>query len=409
MKKFITLGLFLVSLSLFATDRIVQQDGPGGTYSSVGAAVADAVDGDQIIINNRLDLLPWLENITVNKSLTFLSAVDNTQFWVEGNYTVVLAEGRKVTVVGMRNTSGNFASSGSAPVSRTEVNIFQSDVNGNITFTSGGTKLYLGNTKARIVSYTYGNIIGNDLQSVTCSTDPVATADFNLVIGNRVGSVYAASTNTYTHSNSSQYLYFCNNFIYNGSNANALYITALKSGTETNRILNSTLLQGYSTTTLTSGGQHALRLGFSSGTLTVENSSMGGTYNAAAYGSNGVLIMTNPELTTFYYNFYYNPYSTSATWLTSSLGNTHTSASTTSIQADGSSSSASFVNAGSPLNEFLDPDLSRCDIGCFGGSYSMQNFLPLVNTQSSRVNYVSTPRVVYLGGTVNVTAVGIDE
>ncbi len=39
----------------------------------------------------------------------------------------------------------------------------------------------------------------------------------------------------------------------------------------------------------------------------------------------------------------------------------------------------------------------------------MQNFIPLVNTQSSRVNYVSSRRVVYLGGTVNVSAIGVDE
>jgi hypothetical protein len=409
MKNLITLAFFFICLSVFATDRVVQQGGPIGTYSSVGAAVTDAVDGDQIIINNRIDLLPWVENITVNKSLTFLSAVDNAPFWVEGSYTVVLAEGRKVTIVGMRNTGGNFNSSGSAPVSKTEINIFQSDINGNISFTSGGTKLYLGNTKARAVSYTYGNIIGNDLQSVNCFTDPVATTDFNLVVGNRVGYVYSPSGNSYTHSNSSQYLYFSNNFIYNGSNSHALQITDLKSGTETNRILNCTLLQGYSTTTLASGGKNALRLSFSTGTLTVENSSMGGTYNAASYGSNGIYISNNTELTTFYYNFYYNPYSTSATYPTGSLGNNSTSASTTSIEDDGSSSSASFVNAGSPLNEFVDLDLTRNDIGCFGGSYSMQNFLPLDNTQSSRVNYVSTPRVVYLGGTVNVSAIGVDE
>ena len=74
-------ALFLISTGfLSAADLIVQQNGPVGTYSTITSAVAAANDGDQILINNRTDLLPWQENITVNKSLSFLRAVDNVKF-----------------------------------------------------------------------------------------------------------------------------------------------------------------------------------------------------------------------------------------------------------------------------------------------------------------------------------------
>jgi hypothetical protein len=136
---------------------------------------------------------------------------------------------------------------------------------------------------------------------------------------------------------------------------------------------------------------------------------MGGTYGTYDGGSCGVFVTTNPELTTFTYNMFYNPYNGSATTISSSLNNFSHTAAITHVSADGSNSNVVTVDAGNPMNSYLDLDLSRNNIGCWGGSYSMQNFFPLVNGQSSRVNYVSTPRVVNLGGTVNVTAIGIDE
>lgn len=410
MKKILCLVVVLTSFYSFSIDRIVQQNGPVGTYASIGAAVTAAVDGDQIIINNRTDLLPWIENITISKSLTFLCATDNTQFWVEGNYTIAMADNRNVVINGMRNTNGSFALSGSTPIFRTNVSIVQSEIVGNVAFTASGVNLLLSNTKASIVQFTFGRILGCDLRNLVLFSDATASDDVVQIVGNRVGYAYTPSGNSVSLQSNTQYLFFSNNFCYNTNSDDALSITALKAGPIGNRVLNCTMIQlGTNENPSFSGSAVAFRINVSNGALlTVENSSFGGYYSTASIGANGFLQQNGAGTTTLTYNMHYNQYG-SGTTPSATLGNFSSSAATYNVNADGSSSSAVTVNAGNPLNDYLDLDLSRNDIGCFGGSYSRENFWPMVNTQSSRVLYVTTPRIVNQGGTVNMTGTGVDE
>lgn len=413
MKKINLLALltFLIFSSnhLFATDRVVQQGGPVGTYASITAAITAAVDGDNVVINNRSDGLPWLENITINKALTFVSAVDNIQWWMEGNVVINMAEGRAITIVGMRNTSGSFTKTGTIPVNRTVVNILYSDINGNITMGSG-INLYLGSSKAIDLSYTYGKIYGNDLRTLSLSSDGASTEDVNQIIGNRIGIHTAASTATYLNSNT-QYVYYSNN--YSKGSITGCNVSILRSGATTNRIINSTIAS--SSTSSNANGYTGLSISHTSGNLTVENCVLAGYYNSSTTGGSGVVIgASSASLTTCTYNMYYNPQQGSGygTILSSSLNNFSSGYATQSyFGTDGGFTSGTLhIDAGNPSNFNLDLDLTRNDIGVFGGSYSMANFLPLMNNvESSRVNYMNTPRVVNQGGTVNVQVIGYDK
>ena len=100
-----------------AYQRIVEEFGSAPTYPNVASAVAAAVDGDRILVKNRAGDIPWIENITIDKSLQFLSYVDNGFFVVQGTYSIVPATGRQVTIIGMRNTAGGIqAATGSSAV-----------------------------------------------------------------------------------------------------------------------------------------------------------------------------------------------------------------------------------------------------------------------------------------------------
>ena len=180
MKKILCLAVVLTSFYSFSIDRIVQQNGPVGTYASIGAAVTAAVDGDQIIINNRIDLLPWIENITINKSLTFLCAADNTQFWVEGTYTVAMADNRNIVINGMKNTNGAISQSGTTPTFKTNLSIVQSDITGSISLSGPGINLLVSNTKAYAVSFCFGKVLGCDLRNITLYNDALSTDDVNI-------------------------------------------------------------------------------------------------------------------------------------------------------------------------------------------------------------------------------------
>ena len=102
----------LITMPALAVDRIVEEFGVPPTYPNIMAAVAAAVDGDRIIVKNRAGDIPWIENIMVDKSLQFLSYADNGFFVVQGNYSIVPATGRQVTIIGMRNTAGSVQAAG---------------------------------------------------------------------------------------------------------------------------------------------------------------------------------------------------------------------------------------------------------------------------------------------------------
>lgn len=406
----ILLLTFLFSNLTFAIDRVVQQGGPVGTFASISAAVTAAVDGDQIIINNRTDGLPWLENLSINKSLTFVSAVDNVQWWMEGTVNFAMAEGRTITMIGCRNTSasGAYTKTGATPVNRTVVNLLFCDIAGDITM-GNGINFYLGSSKAQNVSCSFGKIYGNDIRTLVFTSDAVATEDINQVIGNRIGVTNPASSFAFAYQSTTQYLFCSNNYV-RTANQNAMIVSALKSGATTNRIVNCALVCASNSS---QGNNWAgLSLSQPSGTLTVENCVMGSWYVNTSFGSNGIYASTQAQaLTTFTYCMYYNQfpwgYSPSA-----SLNNFNTAfASYNYFNTDGTFlSGTAHIDAGNPSNASLDLDLSRNDIGVMGGSYSIANFLPYMsNVESSRVNFMNTPRIVNQGGTVSVQVIGYDK
>src|ERR1700751_1624498 len=103
MKKTLLLILTAIVFRGAATDLIVQESGPIGTYSSISSAVAAAVAGDRVIVNNRIGNVPWNENVTITKPLEILSTAADTFFIVQGNYTISLASQGTVTIIGMKN------------------------------------------------------------------------------------------------------------------------------------------------------------------------------------------------------------------------------------------------------------------------------------------------------------------
>ena len=403
--------LFLGSNPLFATDRIVQQNGPAGTFSSISSAITAAVDGDIIVINNRTDGTAWTEDLTINKSLTLISAADNVQWWMNGAVSFTQAEGRVISLIGMKNTttSGTINKTGTTPVNRMQINIVHSDISANISLTN--VNLYLASSVVTgTVNFSYGKIIGSEFnKTITMSADATATEDVNLVIGNKMvaGSVsgycfYANST--------TQYLQFSNNYARGstGSANAAVAVVALKSGAVGNRITNCSMVCAF--TGSTGSAALALYVAQNTGTLAVENCIISGNYVSASNGGNAFLVQSwASSLTTFTYNMYYNPFS--GTTLSTLQGNIqNTSLLSTNFTTDGAYTGGSYINLGNPGNTYLDLDLTRNDIGAYGGSYSLENFLPIMsNPQSSRVNLVTGPRVVNQGGIVTIQAIGFDK
>jgi hypothetical protein len=406
------LSLIFCAGHLFATDRIVQQNGPAGTFSSISAAITAAVDGDVVVINNRTDGTAWTESLTINKSITLISASDNTQWWMSGSVTFTLQANRVISLIGMRNTltGATIGKSGTVPnaANRMAVSIVNSEIAANISLTN--VNLYLASCKITgTVVFSFGKILGCDInKTVTMNSDDSYSEDVNLVIGNKLMNT-AISGTTFTANSLTQYLYFSNNFVRGNTTSPAFRTLELKAGAVGNRITNCTILYEY--TGSTGSALTALSLSHNTGTLAVENNIITGNYFSATTGGNGILVQSwASSSTTFTYNMYNNPHSGGTNLNTALFNFENTSLSTTNFTVDGVYSGGGHVNAGNPGNTYLDLNLTRNDIGAYGGSYSLENFLPVLNgPQSSRVNLITGPRVVNQGGNVTIEAIGFDK
>jgi hypothetical protein len=377
----------------FAADLVVQEAGPVGTYPSINAAVAASADGDRIIINNKLGGFPWNEDVLINKSLTFLSAVDNAKFFVQGEYTVQHAPGREVNIIGMENIDGDIASIGAGSTSRAIINIMWCQLDlGKIDFDHAFFKLNAsGNDVSQGIYFVYGKVIGNDLNGSTIGliSDGLTETDSVHIVGNTfIGQI---ASNTTTH-----YVYISNNFVTNVNTffGAAIYLINTKVGTGINVVRNNSIR---------TGDDGILIAAACAGNIMIYNNLIKDNVFSADYGirnsSTANLIISFNHLTN--------------AWDAASLSGfvndgTNVLNNSVDLNADGSSSWAGTIDGGTPGLGDYDLDLTPNDPGCFGGSYSHANFFPIDGT-SSRVYYLQMPSQILVGGTNAVTGHSFDR
>ena len=86
-------------------------------------------------------------------------------------------------------------------------------------------------------------------------------------------------------------------------------------------------------------------------------------------------------------------------------------ATNTTLNSEGLNTNAlsNTINGGNPDSAFVDLNLTRNDAGCYGGSFTLNNFFPITNNDWARVILVTAPRRVLVNGTINVKAIGFDK
>lgn len=410
MKAFFTLVAFTASLSLFATDRIVEEFGQAPAYPSITAAVAAASDGDRIIVKNRASNIPWIEDIEVDKSLQFLSFANDDFFYVQGSYTIIGAAAREVTIIGMRNTSGGIAFASGGSVRGTSVRILDS------YFVTGSILLNNNNFQADIIGCTlvngrvainFGNVVGCDIdgsltgnKAISISGSAIATVDTCAIIGNKVkgglghDGIFINTTGQVAHVR--------NNFIQHGWTGINIY-SGPNSGVQ-NLVWNNTIVAytgstacfGISLANTNSGSVWEVMNNVITRTWT------GGT-NSGIHKNSG----NQGQI-----NVYFNHVSSDVNPAIST-GFTFTSDNTTdqviTLNADGTfDSPGGCIDGGNPAAALSDLDLSTGDAGAYGGSYTLTNFHPL-HTGSARVYLTGHPINVRSGSTLRVKAVAFDR
>ncbi len=397
-----------LALNLLAVDRIVEEFGTPPTYPNIAAAVTAAVNGDRIIIKNRAGEIPWIENITVDKSLEFLNYTDNTFFIVQGNWTITPAVGRVVVIKGMRNTSGSITATGTGTLGSTVLKVLDGQfVNGFINAASDAFRAdIVGNElQEGYVRVNLGNVVGNSI-TYTGSAEcirivPVTTAfqgDTCAIIGNRVNSVQTANSWEGIFVNGRAQVYHIrNNWVRHS------WMGIEIQGGNTQAIAN--LVQNNSIQS--NAGGSGTRYGISianapaNSIWEVMNNAVGFLYTGTNRGIN------NDSGNSGQINVYYN-HVASGMSIAISTGFTFAGNNTTNqaltFNADGTLNNApGAVNGGNPAAPFYDLDLTIGDAGAYGGSYTMNNFFPL-HTGAARVYMTGHPFNLRSGATLRVRA-----
>lgn len=403
-------GILLSVLKLSATDLCVEENGNFGCYSTITAAMSAATNGDRIIITPRAGNTAYVENLSITKTLQFLCAVDTQKYFIQGSVTVTPANGRVITFVGMK-LLGNFTTTTNNTAGvRCTVSILSSEITGNVNFDydyfnvnfsanilNGSVAIKYGKILGNLITCTDGYYVAGGYRAVYVGTDPAVTNDTIYVVGNRVNSTSTTLwVSGITMNTTNQYGYVANNFInlagtYTSYGYGIFYNQYKSSAVSRNYVLNNTV---------TSIGSIYTAINFAGAPANAYTE----VYNNLIIAAGGIGIYGATGTIGASYNYMNNPVTFSASF----DNGTNNFSSNTTLDASGRPIPASdAINGASPDFSYYDLDLSVGDAGCFGGSFTLDNFFPI--NGSARVYMVYVPRRVNVSGTINIKADGVDR
>ncbi len=377
-------GLFSAMAS--ASDLNVRATGAGGAYTTVSAAITAAANGDRIIIQPKIDGSAYVENLTINKSLTFVSETNYNKYFIRGTVTITPAAGRVVTISSL--SSGNFTIynvivNGATTGGRTTLNLYNCYLNNVDATGANNTTNISGCTVGGYVFFSHGRATANTvgyMNAYNTSTDTsLATTDVEF-IGN-------ASNAGITNQQSSYAFKIYNNFV------SGIYVYGTKPGSS-NEITNNTIYQpnggDVAPIYITGNGNQG-----SGGNVAIMNNAISFVVaqTNACIQTDGIAVVTAT------YNVSTNAFVTEGTLTQSNnTGAVNMSFNNTAYTLTGGN-----ANAGNPAVSYTDLDLTRNDAGHYGGSNSWANYFPADNGGKPQVNYLITPRVILSTSTLNVT------
>jgi hypothetical protein len=414
MKRTILASLVLIlSVQLQATDLVVENGGISPAYGSISAAVAAASNGDRIIIKNRPGNIPWIEDVTIDKSLELLSFDNDTFFVVQGNYTITGFPGMEVNIIGMRNLVGYVTTNAHINGNTATIKIMDSKFeSGYLNFTQDNYHLTVAGCELLdgYIQFEQGGIYGSEiidnrsggLIHIVSSGGLGSIEDPTIdIVGNKLTNASSSSTSAGIWSSGQQaYLNISNNYIFYGEMG--IYLTNVSNGDSLmNKIYNNTFrtTSSYSEAIFTSYSTSGSPI------LEIMNNVMDVTSTNNTYG---ILLSSFQGIVNIYYNHIDATNTYEINGNPTFQGNNTTNA-TVNVNTDGTLLSGSAqINAGNPDLSLSDIDLSAGDPGAYGGSHTLDNYFPLFNG-SARVYHLEWEPQLRQGNSLNIKGYSYDR
>lgn len=419
MKK-ILFSCFALCMSFYciSADLVVRENGLGGAYSNITDAINAATAGDRIIIQPKAGGAPYVEALYINKSLQFLCETEGEKFNVTGNVSITPSTPVTVTIIGMKQTGSISATANAPAASRSIVKIMYCEITGSINFAYNNYDVSIINNAVTngTVQFRAGKMIGNTIYYVSGSTYAVsvepettslapALSDTICIIANTITGTGSSTYTVVNLASTNYYYYVSNNFIKHGYRG--IYVGAWKSGTTgTNEFINNTIYQ-YTTFSVSDYGMYFYNIP-AGAKLKVYNNLLYGVANGS-YSDYGIYGNTmGSGLVNVGYNHFNSGFD--ASYFVYGINDDGTNVLNSSFSVDNATGLAtgSIVNAGHPDEIYYDIDLTRNDVGCYGGSFTFNNFT-LAGEISGRVYYIEMPRRVISGNAIRIKAESYDK
>ena len=410
MKKQIFVLAFLASLlqgtCSFASILLVKEYGVNNTYPGIQVALNAAANNDTIVVYDKPSGQNWIENITIDKNIWLMHPVDTVRFKLFGSITIVPKAGMDLYLVGydLQNNQIISTTTGATATSSNRAKITVSNCQNitNINFDQDWIDARVVYNTVNIsgtITFRHGLSIGNTLANsgiiIQQESTIAAQNDSIIIIGNKARSCYFDTKEAGI---------IANNYFYN-DNWNANYNTNAGQG--------NTLLIKYH------NPSSAAILGVYNNTVTNIGSAVGGyrggiiLFWASGFNHNNIKIVnnlivcsdaglgvwisggTNTPFTSHNYlaingsNFVsYNVnnelnYYSGSTVVNNSID----------IWGRATSGNTLCIDKGNYLGEYYDINLTRNDIGTYGGPYSIDNYINTSNSKAG-VLYINMPHTL---------------
>lgn len=413
MQKALFTLLFSFSVAaVFAADIKVDKTGQiAGSVPTISQAITSAANGDRIVIFSNG--LTYNENLTIDKSVTLLSAAEGEYFYVTGNIKYVGANGREITVIGMHQLGNDSASGTVAVGSRCIVNIADCEINGYVIFNQDGydvnilyntiqygTELRYGKVIANRIGIEQGDNTWNGEVRVTAESATYGQGDTLYIIANRIFKAdNTGVTYTISFDNSNLRYLIANNSVRTGiftstgytSNRTAVNIANCYLTDSANVFINNYLSGIETSAGCTTGSTYALVQLKGIKTDNFVNNIFRNRYQA--YYGCGALGMRGD------YNLYDNYRGVPLTGVVDNnyFSNSQNVAFTYDQQTGKALTGNAAIDAGKPGVNYMDIDLTRDDVGTYGGPYTQANYWDTANPQGGRgrVFLLNMPANIY--------------
>jgi hypothetical protein len=403
MKKIIS-SFIITFLFLYgsAADIYVNNSGQPGSYTTITAALAAAAPNDNVYVS---PYGAYTENLTIFQNVTLTSAVSGTVFNVVGTLTINGAPNMDVRIIGAEFSGSFTANTGGAGLNtKSDVYVVES-VFSAITAADFIRMHVLFCDADMNISMRHGEIRGNsNLGDVTIADGPNAGVGDTLFI---VGNSFKTNKKLYWN-NDDNYFFIANNYIYTTSST---YRAFRNSKHHYNSTVNNLVLNNiFSVSTQSSSNYTAF---YSNSTSNADNVICYNNVFENRYNSNGSYLRcfycSSPGDTQLYYNYCKGASTGTTPGGLKVVGNISYNYTTANLvyENDGTCNDPKLVNQGSPSLQYYDIDLTRNDIGTFGGPWSIKNYASDSSSiGKARVYDLDMPFEIWSGQTPSVKAKG---